>query len=357
MPLGLINTGLGIFGNLLSHQINNNAQRRLYEQQYRDSLKFYNMQREDNLEMWNMNNEYNSPAEQSARLRAAGLNPDLQNVDSGNSSSPSSIPQANVPEQQYSPLSDMGDFFASLPSIMDIVKQVADIDNVKASTANQMDLLAKSTALRWMTSDSAQNIIDGTSVNILPYQAWQDLPRMSKRKTRDFMNLVDKYYNSPAVAREFMSLEKGYNEDFLKNLETKGNPFFSSPEILSSFLKMKLDTDLSLFSSQQAENNYNTDYYNSLDPSVAAARDNQVNETERTEAMQNEQYKDAAQAFVDWYENAMSEATSGEQGVFVQVLAMMYMASMEQRFPKSNNGSSGFTKLVTKLLTKGKVGK
>lgn len=355
MPLGLINTGLGIFGNLLSNQINNNAQRRLYEQQYRDSLKFYNMQREDNLELWNMNNEYNSPAEQAARLRAAGINPDLQNVDSGNSSSPSSVPQANVPEQQYSPLSDMGDIFASLPSIMDIVKQVADIDNVNASTFNQMDSLARSTALRWMNPESAQNIIDGSSINFLPHQAWLDLPRMSKRRTRDFMQLADKYYNSPAVAREFMSLEKGYNEDFLKNIETKGNPFFSSPEILASFLKMKLDTDLSLFSSQQAQNNYNAEYYNSLDPSLAAARDNQVNETERTEAMQEEQYKDAAQAFVTWYENAMSGATSGEQGVLVQVLAMLYMASIEERFPKSKESSSGFTKLVTKLLTKGKV--
>lgn len=37
----------------------------------------YNRQRRDNLADWNMMNEYNSPAAQMARLKAAGLNPNL----------------------------------------------------------------------------------------------------------------------------------------------------------------------------------------------------------------------------------------------------------------------------------------
>lgn len=39
--------------------------------------KMYNIQRADALKDWNMQNEYNSPAAQMARLKAAGLNPNL----------------------------------------------------------------------------------------------------------------------------------------------------------------------------------------------------------------------------------------------------------------------------------------
>lgn len=40
-------------------------------------LKNYRMQRTDSLKDWNMQNEYNSPQQQMARLKAAGLNPNL----------------------------------------------------------------------------------------------------------------------------------------------------------------------------------------------------------------------------------------------------------------------------------------
>lgn len=39
--------------------------------------KMYNIQRADALADWNMQNEYNSPSSQMARLKAAGLNPNL----------------------------------------------------------------------------------------------------------------------------------------------------------------------------------------------------------------------------------------------------------------------------------------
>ena len=50
------NAANGLFG-LFSNLINNKAQKKLYEQQYRDSIDFYNMQMQDQWDMWNANNE------------------------------------------------------------------------------------------------------------------------------------------------------------------------------------------------------------------------------------------------------------------------------------------------------------
>jgi len=58
----LINSIGGVFGN--------RANRRFSE-------RMYNQQRSDNLAFWNQQNEYNSPAAQMARFKAAGLNPHL----------------------------------------------------------------------------------------------------------------------------------------------------------------------------------------------------------------------------------------------------------------------------------------
>ena len=68
--------------NLISTDMTNRANERMQQQQ-----------NAWNLEQWNRNNEYNSPAAQLQRMKAAGLNPDLmygQNASgaAGNSSSP-----------------------------------------------------------------------------------------------------------------------------------------------------------------------------------------------------------------------------------------------------------------------------
>ena len=73
---------VGTGANIVSTAMTNRANERMQQQQ-----------NAWNLEQWNRNNEYNSPAAQMQRLKAAGINPDLmygQNAGgaSGNSSSP-----------------------------------------------------------------------------------------------------------------------------------------------------------------------------------------------------------------------------------------------------------------------------
>lgn len=71
--VGLIGTGAGLLGsaiNAASTARQNRLQREWNE-------KMYGIQRADSLADWNMQNEYNSPTAQMARLKAAGLNPNL----------------------------------------------------------------------------------------------------------------------------------------------------------------------------------------------------------------------------------------------------------------------------------------
>lgn len=60
-----------------SQAMNNYNQHRNNEKQRKWSEKMYQRQREDSLADWTMQNNYNSPEAQMARLRTAGLNPNL----------------------------------------------------------------------------------------------------------------------------------------------------------------------------------------------------------------------------------------------------------------------------------------
>lgn len=70
---GSILGAVPVVGGILNgvSQIFTNARNRRFQKE------MYGIQRKDSLADWNMQNEYNSPAAQMARLKAAGLNPNL----------------------------------------------------------------------------------------------------------------------------------------------------------------------------------------------------------------------------------------------------------------------------------------
>ena len=80
----LISGGAGIISGLfgaLGQNIAINKQIKA-QQEENEKNRTYNfnlaqLQNKWNLEQWNRENEYNSPAQQMARLKAAGLNPDM----------------------------------------------------------------------------------------------------------------------------------------------------------------------------------------------------------------------------------------------------------------------------------------
>lgn len=112
---GLISGGASLLGNVST----NEANRRQAELAY---------QRE--LDMWNRNNEYNTPTNQMARLKSAGLNPNLvYGTGSVTGNTSGNLPKYQAPRMDYN---------LNVPNVMDMLGTYQDI-KVKQKQQNLMD--------------------------------------------------------------------------------------------------------------------------------------------------------------------------------------------------------------------------
>ncbi len=77
MPSPLLPALITGGASLLGQGINAISQGAMNKKSREWQEKMYGIQRQDSLADWAMQNEYNHPSSQMARLRAAGLNPNL----------------------------------------------------------------------------------------------------------------------------------------------------------------------------------------------------------------------------------------------------------------------------------------
>lgn len=75
--MGAVGAGVGAGSQLLGGLIGSIMQKRENQRQRDYETQMYERSKTDNLEFWNMSNMYNSPEQQMARLKTAGLNPNL----------------------------------------------------------------------------------------------------------------------------------------------------------------------------------------------------------------------------------------------------------------------------------------
>lgn len=95
-----------------------------------------------NLEMWNRQNVYNSPVEQMARLKDAGLNPNLM-YGQGNTGNASSAPSYDAPKMEaYTGFGDFGasragqELIQGLMGYAQVKKTEAEAQNIRQNTQN-----------------------------------------------------------------------------------------------------------------------------------------------------------------------------------------------------------------------------
>lgn len=120
-----INAGLGLYS--LHQQKKENEKTREY------NLKLAQMQNQWNVEQWQRENDYNMPANQIARLKAAGLNPDLiygGGVENTSATSPQMTAGAAGSPMDWSSLANIN----PVNSYLDAQLKQAQIDNINADT-------------------------------------------------------------------------------------------------------------------------------------------------------------------------------------------------------------------------------
>lgn len=204
----LIGAGASILGNVIgaTSQARQNAKAREF------SLQMYDRQRSDALADWERNNAYNSPVEQMARLRDAGLNPNL--VYGQGAVANSSMPPRSVDHDAWRPEAfrpDLSGIGSSLSQIYDIQLREAQTDNMRAATvvagqeaalkAAQIASTAQSTAKSEFELELAKSL-RLTSI---------DMAKAQLRKL-DVDTGIALDQNERAAAANAQSLQKGAEE-------------------------------------------------------------------------------------------------------------------------------------------------
>lgn len=246
----VIGDALGFFGSSHSADQSLQATRETNQQNYQIAqeqnalnAKMFNKQLDYNTEMWNKTNAYNSPAQQMARLRAAGINPyfAMGNVQAGNAQSqtaPSWSGAAGATMQAptdsyaikanaYSELGhSVGEAIGNMNLFEDVRGKAMDnlykIDHHIATLNNEKQQLQN---LKQETKESkariAQIIAQTKTLNKMREQEYQRLFKGNK--------LLDEDINVRSAEREIKVLEKrsteldnAYKEWFNKYSEQLG---------------------------------------------------------------------------------------------------------------------------------------
>ena len=328
----------GLFG-FLGNMYNNAQNKKMYEQQYRDSLNFYRMQMRDQWSMWNANNAYNTPAAQASRMRDAGINPDLayNQIDTGNSGSAPSAPTPNVPVQQYTPLS--AEVFSIMPNILETVERLQGIDANELSISEQVDEDVMRTLLGTLTDEDIQSLKDNRfDLRILGTDFWSNIPGLSRRRAKFYAERAYTIMRSPEFFERFNRAKAGDADSMFELQKILGNPLFSSDgsvsAALSDFLELVNETDMSVLRSRKSESDYQSEYNDLLDPEIAASQQN-------TSKDYDEQRKSFEKRFYD-YLNGDKDETTKAGYIVRQFLGGLYLilAQMNGLGPSFSKSSS-----------------
>lgn len=113
--------------------------------QRQHEANMYRQAQKDNLANWNMQNEYNSPAQMMARLKAAGMNPNLAygEFSAGRAEQPNYTPQQVTDQSQnLSRAMDFSQMGNVMSNIYDLRVKKAQAENLEAQAGTQLSIQA-----------------------------------------------------------------------------------------------------------------------------------------------------------------------------------------------------------------------
>lgn len=144
---------------VLSSAVNYAAASSIDKETRRYNREMYDKQRADSLADWTMQNDYNHPSAQMARLRAAGLNPNLV-YGNGADATATSMPRGTE-AKSWSPPVPRFDVSGPLMSMYDIRMKEAQTDNLRTqNTLLQQDGMLKGLMASKLATETARSKFD-----------------------------------------------------------------------------------------------------------------------------------------------------------------------------------------------------
>lgn len=220
-------------------------------QQNKKSRRFaremYGRQRADALADWNMQNAYNDPKAQMARLRAAGLNPNLVYGNGADAQSQGTVRSSGVPGAQFdAPRFAPGD---ALGTYYNTKIQQATYDNLTTqNTVMEQEALLKAAQILATNAATAKSHIDTKSSE---FDLWlkDQIKEISVQSAQAGLNktLVDTKYtldqNDRAAAQNASSLQEAA-ERILRSQAERSKVPLEKREILARIHSLGKDAEL-----------------------------------------------------------------------------------------------------------------
>lgn len=264
--------------------------------EYRDSMALNAREYEAQLAEKAHNEEYDSPVEQNARLRAAGINPDLAGETSSGSSSPMEPdPNAPISPGYNDPVSIvqgfgntmMTAFTSAIGLANSFVGMLGNIEDLHSKNLANHDVVVRDAmdfVLRNIPSTYSPN--DGENTNVFANGYFSDLAdsylesgMFNKKYSKLFKKNVDNFVNSaPASAEAYKDWYDQMNNRFqYAKLHTQGD-FLGNDSVLFDFIKpiARANHEFEVLMSKNQEKSAQNEqqYLNEIDPQTMAENEN-----------------------------------------------------------------------------------
>lgn len=211
------------------------------------SREMYDRQRADAKADWNLQNEYNSPAAQMARLKAAGLNPNLVYGNGADAQSSGTVRSSGVPGAQFdAPKFSPGDAMAGYYNTK---IQQATYDNLRMqNTVQEQEALLKAAQVLQTNAATSKTYAD-TKNSEFDYWLKDQIKNISMQSAQAGLDkiIADTKFtldsNQRAIAAQSSSLMEAA-ERILKSQSDRATNAAQRQEINARIGSIKKDTEL-----------------------------------------------------------------------------------------------------------------
>lgn len=274
---------------------NRKWQEKMYNQRLQDQRADWQMQNEYNEEMYN---KYNSPIAQVQQQQAAGLNPDLNGIDSQALPAAGSLPAApdagSSPYQM--PAMDFVGTFAQMASMFQQI-EAASLDNDMKREQIRSSVLPDVLDFAARNYDpSSKYTSDDLQIPIFSSKYLRDYFRsrgMSRASSRTAVKMFSEL-DPKDVIKTYFDKDSGMNKSRTDNFSITGDSLFSDDNDtmkfnFQTFSKAIADFNKLLRDAQASKAKYDSDYYDNSNGADDATAD--YNSKQYSAGLQEQAYQ------------------------------------------------------------------